>query len=239
MASSQPEKMANTDEVAGAPQSFTTTVTERAAAISSSFKPINRIDLHLCSYPFHADDMTRQIEVHHYCTQLTEDFWQCAFYDSDKKNSRLIGVEYIVSSKVFKDLPEEEKPLWHTHAYEVKGGTMFMPSSAPEALVKPAEDEVMRRMVDTYGKVWLTWQFDRGDKIPLGVPSRMMSITGPGQLSPELEKRMQREYGVCSMGLTEARKHIEAPVALHPAADAWQKGKSFKLEPVEVDFKAE
>lgn len=29
------------------------------------------------------------------------------------------GVEYIVSDRIFEDLPPEEQKLWHSHAYEV------------------------------------------------------------------------------------------------------------------------
>ena len=32
----------------------------------------------------------------------------------------LPGVEYIVSDKIFAQLPEEEKRLWHSHYHEVR-----------------------------------------------------------------------------------------------------------------------
>lgn len=35
--------------------------------------------------------MTRKIETHHYASRLNEDFLQCAVYDSDQSNARLIG----------------------------------------------------------------------------------------------------------------------------------------------------
>jgi hypothetical protein len=34
-------------------------------------------------------------------------------FDSNEENARLIGVEYVVSERLFKGLPEEEKKLWH------------------------------------------------------------------------------------------------------------------------------
>ena len=51
---------------------------------------------------------------------------QCLLYDSLEKNARLIGVEYMVSENLFLTLPEEEKKLWHSHEYEVKGGLLFI-----------------------------------------------------------------------------------------------------------------
>ena len=35
--------------------------------------------------------MKRKIETHHYAARLNEDFLQCAVYDSDQPNARLIG----------------------------------------------------------------------------------------------------------------------------------------------------
>jgi len=52
---------------------------------------------------------------------------QCAIFDSPEANARLISVEYIISKKLFDTLSNEEKKLWHSHDYEVKGGILFMP----------------------------------------------------------------------------------------------------------------
>ncbi|CAK9869838.1 unnamed protein product [Sphagnum jensenii] len=63
--------------------------------------------------------MSRQVEAHHYCMHYNPDMRQCAIFDS------LIGVEYIISEKLFDILSDEEKKLWHSHEYEVKGGILF------------------------------------------------------------------------------------------------------------------
>lgn len=34
--------------------------------------------------------------------------------------SSYAGVEYVISEKVFKTLPQEEKQLWHSHEFEVR-----------------------------------------------------------------------------------------------------------------------
>ena len=65
-----------------------------------------------------------QVEAHHFCACPNEDVRQCVIYDSDKPNARLIGLEYIISSKLFEGLPEEEKIYWHSHKYEVQSGTL-------------------------------------------------------------------------------------------------------------------
>lgn len=63
---------------------------------------------------------TVQVEAHHYCSHLSEDVRQCVIYDSDASDARLIGVEYIISRRLFDSLPEEEKKYWHSHTYEVR-----------------------------------------------------------------------------------------------------------------------
>jgi Protein of unknown function (DUF1264) len=39
--------------------------------------------------------------------------------DSDKSNARLIGIEYIISRRLFEGLPADEKKYWHSHSHEV------------------------------------------------------------------------------------------------------------------------
>lgn len=41
--------------------------------------------------------------------------------DSDQPGARLIGVEYIISERLFKDLPPEEKKFWHSHRQARQG----------------------------------------------------------------------------------------------------------------------
>lgn len=41
--------------------------------------------------------------------------------DSDQSGARLIGVEYIISERLFKDLPPEEKKFWHSHRQARQG----------------------------------------------------------------------------------------------------------------------
>jgi len=44
---------------------------------------------------------------------------QCLIYDSPEKGARLIGVEYMITPKLYDTLDQEEKKLWHSHEYEV------------------------------------------------------------------------------------------------------------------------
>jgi hypothetical protein len=78
--------------------------------------------------------MSQQVEAHHYCMHYNQDMRQCAIFDSPEADARVIGVEadarvigveYIISEKLFDTLSDEEKKLWHSHEYEVKGGILF------------------------------------------------------------------------------------------------------------------
>jgi hypothetical protein len=87
--------------------------------------------------------------AHHYCSHINQDVRQCVIYDSDRADARLIGIEYIISEDLFNQLSSDEKKLWHSHIYEVKSGQLIAPG-VPDI----AEKEVMKEIVNTYGKTF-------------------------------------------------------------------------------------
>ncbi|WP_139760525.1 DUF1264 domain-containing protein, partial [Salmonella enterica] len=96
----------------------------------------------------------------HHCRLgvLNEDVMQAVIYDGNTKNARLMGVEYIISERLFKTLPPEEKKLWHSHQYEVKSGSLVAPG-----LPQVADKALMSKIVNTYGKTWHPSSSDRPD----------------------------------------------------------------------------
>jgi hypothetical protein len=199
-------------------------VMEPNAKLLWSEGPLSAIDEHVCGLHFYSGDMSRQVIAQHYCSHFNKDVRQCVIYDSDKKHARLVGIEYIISSKLFEALPAEEKKLWHSHVHEVKSGQLIAPR-IPEA----AEKEVMKDLVGTYGKTWYTWQVDRGDKVPLGIPQLMMAFTADGQADPRLLHDCDIEYGVSAKEKKKNRADIVAPT-IEPGVDAWQKGEAIQLQ---------
>ena len=188
--------------------------------------PLQAIHAHVCGLHFYSGDLQRQVIVHHYCTHLSEDLLQCVLYDSDQAGARLIGIEYVISAKLFLSLPEEEKKLWHSHVYEVKSGLLLAPELSTEA-----ERALMKEFAGTYGKTWQTWQVDRGDQVPLGIPQLMMGFTADGQAKPELLAARDRMAKTSSAEKKKARADLVAP-AIQPGADAWQNGEAIQLQPV-------
>lgn len=181
--------------------------------LMQSFKPLNKICQHVCGLHFYDGDVNRQLIAHHYCSHLNEDVRQCVIYDSPDANGKLIGIEYIISSKLFEKLPTEEKKYWHSHVYEVKSGMLVAPN-IPEKV----ERMDMEKLVHTYGKTWHTWQVDRGDPLPYGPANLMMSFTKDGQVNGQLLAEKDRLTGVSTAERREARANIPTPKIL-PGAD--------------------
>jgi hypothetical protein len=193
--------------------------------------PLSAIGEHVCGLHFYSGDMNRQVIAQHYCSHVSRDIRQCVIYDSDKRHARLVGIEYIISSKLFEELPSEEKKLWHNHVYEVKSGQLIAPQ-VPES----AEMEAMKGLVGTYGKTWYTWQVDRGDKVPLGIPQLMMAFTADGQVHPQLLAERDAEYGISSERKRKSRAEIVSP-AIQAGADAWQQGEAIQLQTKTITMK--
>lgn len=124
---------------------------ETGAAAIQSRPPVDAISTYLDGFHFYSGDKNGQMEAHHYVTVLNEDVMQAVIYDGNTKNARLMGVEYIISERLFKTLPPEEKKLWHSHQYEVKSGSLVAPG-----LPQVADKALMSKIVNTYGKTWLT-----------------------------------------------------------------------------------
>ena len=221
----------DTPEWCSAVPSGTVVGSETGAKLLQGESPLSAIDEHVCGLHFYSGDINRQVIAQHYCSHVSRDVRQCVIYDSDKKHARLVGIEYIISSKLFKELPAEEKKLWHSHVYEVKSGQLIAPR-IPEA----AEIEVMKGLVGTYGKTWYTWQVDRGDKVPLGIPQLMMAFTADDQARPQLLAECDAEYGISSEKKKKSRADIASPM-IQPGVDAWQQGEAIQLQAKTVTMK--
>ncbi|CAF5003322.1 unnamed protein product [Rotaria sp. Silwood1] len=82
-----------------------------------------------------------QLIAHHYCSHFNQDVRQCIlFMNSDRPD--------------------------HSHVYEVKSDALVAALGVPNIV----EKEVMKELIHTYGKTFHTWQIDRDDSLPLGVP---------------------------------------------------------------------
>jgi len=214
------------------PTSAEATAAPKNSEPNADLAPISAIGAHVCGIHFYSGNMKRQLIAQHYCSHWSDEVLQCVIYDSERKDARLIGVEYIVSARIFEALPTDEKKFWHSHNYEVKSGALTAPG-APKA----AEKDLMKVLIGTDGKTWHTWQVDRGDKLPLGIPQLMMAFTADGQLNSAVAAEREKLYPISVAAKKAARADIP-DAKIDPGADAWEKGSAVQLDLKTVSAKA-
>ncbi|MDX6752194.1 OBAP family protein [Geminicoccaceae bacterium 1502E] len=137
-------------------------------------------------------DPAHQVEAHHFCRQVNEDFAQCALCDGNTADANLTGLEYIISARLFERLSAEERQYWHPHNGEILSGQLVAPG-----LPELAEHELMQGKMNSYGKTWHTWNTSPGDgtgqSLPLGEPALAWSFNRLGEARTGLvESRDQR-----------------------------------------------
>lgn len=208
----------------GGEKTPTTRTLDAGAALLQSRPPIDALNAYLDGFHFYNGHPEAQMEAHHYCSILNEEVFQCVIYNGNRKDAKLMGVEYIISEQLFAKLPQSEKALWHSHVHEVKSGQLVAPG-IPET----AEHALMEKLVRTYGKTWHTWHTDLNKELPLGVPQLMMGFTADGQIDQRLVTDRDSRLGVDSTRKKKARADIPAP-AIDPDADAWRKGRVIQIE---------
>jgi len=207
----------------GEAKSASTRTLETGAAVLQAQAPIRAINTYLDGFHFYSGNMQQQMEAHHYCAILNDELIQCVIFDGNQDDAKVMGVEYIVSERIFKEFPEAEKRLWHSHVHEVKSGQLIAPA-VPEA----AETALMEKLVSTYGKTWHTWHTDQDNRLPVGVPQLMMGFTADGQVNTAMVEERDKRFGIDSSEKRKDREKIPAP-AIAPGADSGQHGAPIQI----------
>lgn len=202
----------------GAPETAKTQALEAGANLLQDKAPLGQLNAYLNGFHFYSGRPDAQMEAHHYCGHVNEDVIQCVIFDGNEESSKIMGVEYVVTRKLFESLPAEEKHLWHSHVHEVRSGQLIAPG-----IPAVAEHELMEKLAGTYGKTWHTWHTDRRDALPLGTPMLMMGFTKDGQADAKMVADRDARFDVSSEENRRERADIAYP-PIDPEADAWQKG---------------
>jgi len=164
--------------------------------------PTEQLQLYLDAFHYVKNKPAMQMEVHHYCGVVNPDLTQCALYDKNTKNAHLIGIEYVISDKLYNQLSATEKNFWHPHPYEIKSGQLI----APE-LSGSEEHTLMNKLYRTHGKTWHLWD-PMQKKLPVGNPDLMWSFTKDGQLKASLLTQRDKRFGISSPQKKSARADI-------------------------------
>jgi hypothetical protein len=164
--------------------------------------PVDTLHGYLCAFHIGKKDPTFVVEAHHYCAAINDDVHQCVVFDSNGKNARILGVEYIISDAVYQKLPTDEKKYYHPHRYEVTSGLLIAPGM-PAA----EEKEFMDKVVTTWGKTWHTWP-DPKTALPMGEPMLMWASTRDGMIDAATLAKRDKEFGVDTAQIRRRRSHL-------------------------------
>lgn len=152
--------------------------------------PVESLHAHFCGIHIAKKNPRFQLVAQHYCAPLSKEVHQCILFDTFGKAAKLIGIEYIISDRLYRTLPAGEKKYWHPHTYEVLAGGLIAPGMKPEE-----EMAFMKGLLTTWGKTWHTWP-DPTSELPIGEPLLMWALTGDGQEDKAVIAARDRLFGV-------------------------------------------
>jgi hypothetical protein len=187
---------------------------EQGANLLQDPTPLKGFDVYVVGLHCAKDEPDEQMEAHHYCRVVNDDLLQCVLFDGNTREANLIGVEYIVSERLFDSLPEQEKSYWHPHNYEVLSGQLVAPG-----LPDVAERAFLKQLLNSYGKTWHTWHTGRhddrpGHDLPLGDPKLMWSFNRDGESDEALLRNRNDALGI-DVGAKRAQRQQFVELA-HP-----------------------
>jgi hypothetical protein len=196
----------------GAPKTIETKILEVGSKVLQSQAAMKNYNIYLVGFHPMVDDPCHQIEAHHYCKQVNEDFAQCLLFDSNTEDANLTGLEYIISEKLFHQLPDEEKGFWHPHNYEILSGMLTAPG-----LFEMAENRLMKTKINSYGKTFHTWRAKcwEGNKpyldtLPKGDVLHSWSFNFDGEIKPEILQNRDENMHVNTNAKRQNRVHLKA-----------------------------
>lgn len=187
----------------GAQTSAKTDVLKAGAAELQGNGPLNGFNVYLDGFHPMKQDPAHQVEAHHFCKQVNEDFAQCVVFDGNTSAANMTGIEYIISDRVFNTIPPGERKYWHPHNYEILSGQLIAPG-----LLAPAEKELMKSKMNSYGKTWHFWATDKGDKVPAGEPMLAWSFNHDGEADPGLVAKRDQSLKVDTAEVRRSRQDL-------------------------------
>src|SRR3954447_4503074 len=195
---------------------------EAGASLLQDSAPLAGFDIYVAGLHCARHDPAMQMEAHHFCHQVNQDLLQCVIFDANTKDANLIGIEYIISERLFDGLPPGEQESWHPHNYEILSGQLIAPG-----LPDVAEKAFMKELMNSYGKTWHTWHTGRhdgggepGHPLPLGDAMLMWSFNRDGEADEALKADFQQGLGFQEAANREQRADLTARARPQRGVDA-------------------
>ncbi|MFH1813014.1 MAG: OBAP family protein [Pseudomonadota bacterium] len=195
-----------------------TRVLETGTSLLQGKEPLEAMNVYMDGFHFYNGDMQARMEAHHFCSVVNEEINQCVIFNGNGTDAKLMGVETIISKKLFDALLPEEKKLWHSHVHEVKRGQPVAPG-----IPQKAGYEFIEKLISTYGKTWHTWHADQELTRPLGHPVLLMGFTADGQVDEAMVAQRDNRMRISSAEKRQHRQGMPA-TANSPGAGSWQQG---------------
>jgi hypothetical protein len=193
----------------GSEKTAKTKALEAGAKALQSNAPLKGFDVYLVGFHPMKSHPELQMEAHHYCHQMNNDFAQCVLFDSNTEKANMHGVEYIISEQLFNTLPAEEKKYWHPHNGEILSGQLVAPG-----IPKVAEKALMKDKMNSYGKTWHVWNTGHeghlSDKLPFGDPMLAWSFNRDGEAMPGLIEKRDRKMELDSVQTRKDRADLQS-----------------------------
>ena len=174
------------------------------AKVLQKNSPLAPLDVYLVGFHPMKQDPSHQMEAHHFCKQVNEDFAQCVLFDGNTRAANLNGIEYIISESLFESLPPKERQYWHPHNGEILSGHLVAPG-----IPQIAEKELMRGKMNSYGKTWHVWATDQGNNLPFGEPMLAWSFNRDGEAKPGLVEKRDKDLQINSVHIRRDRQDLE------------------------------
>lgn len=164
--------------------------------------PVASAHAHFCGIHVAKNNVKFQLVAQHYCTPFGDEMHQCLLFDSFEKTARLLGVEYIVSDRIYRQFSDDEKKYWHPHTYEVLAGGLTAPS-----MTDADELKFMKAILTTWGKTWHTWP-DPSTPVPLGEPLLMWSLGADDQVDASVVDARDKLFGSSTAEIRAERAKV-------------------------------
>jgi len=182
--------------------------------------PPAQLNAYLVGFHPMKDHPDMQMESHHFCRQVNQDLAQCVLFDGNTPEANLNGIEYIISQKLYDQLPAEERQYWHPHNFEILSGQLVAPG-----LPETAEKEFLETKMNSYGKTWHVWNtghfgMNDADRLPLGEPQLAWSFNRDGEILPGLAELMEKRVDVDISKKRSARQSLAPRARPQEGVDA-------------------